>query len=61
MIFPDMIELDQYLWQEVTDRLTKLASSDYQFEKKMREFASRRESVSSLKISIAGPDDFVRL
>ena len=61
MIFPDMVEIDQFIWQEVTNRLKRITSSDDDFEDKMREFSRRRESLSGLEISVAGPEDFVRL
>jgi hypothetical protein len=61
LIFPDMVEMDQLLWQEVTNRLKRIIISDVEFEGKLREFAERRDSLSGLEIPIAGPEDFIRL
>jgi hypothetical protein len=60
-IFPDMIELDRYLWQEATGRIDSMIRSDKEFQLKLRQFASRREAAASLEVPIAGPDEFIRL
>jgi hypothetical protein len=60
-IFPDMIEIDELLWKEVTQRIEAKISIDIDFQDKMMDFARRKEAVAGLKIPQVGPDDFIRL
>lgn len=61
MIFPDMIEIDQLLWLEVTERLELRISQDKEFEVKLQGFMARREASVGIQVPIPGPDEFVRL
>jgi hypothetical protein len=60
-IFPDMIEVDELLWKEVTERIESKISKDLNFSEKMSNFAVRRELVTGVEIAQKGPEDFVRL
>jgi len=61
VIFPDMIEIDELLWKEVTLRIESKINRDLDFSDKMINFAMRREAVTGLQVPLAGPDDFIRL
>jgi hypothetical protein len=60
-IFPDMIEIDELLWKEVTQRMESKISAERDFNDKMIDFLRRREAVAGLEIPVAIPDDVVRL
>lgn len=60
-IFPDMIEIDEFLWKEVTHRIESKISNDLGFNEKMIDFARRRVTVEGLKIPERGPEQVVRL
>jgi hypothetical protein len=60
-IFPDMINIDEYLWKEVTQRIESRISGNLDFSDKMVDFVRRKEAVSGLEISLTGPEEFVRL
>jgi len=60
-IFPDMIEIDELLWKEVTQRIESKISIDIDFQDKMMDFARRKEAVAGLKIPHIGPNNLIRL
>jgi hypothetical protein len=60
-IFPDMVEVDELLWKEVTQRIESTISMDINFSDKMKNYAMRRESVTGVEIAQKGPEEFVRL
>lgn len=60
-IFPDMIEVDEILWKEVTERIETKIATDLNFSEKMSNFAVRRESVTGINIPQKSPEEFVRL
>lgn len=60
-IFPDMIELDQFLWQEATERINLKIRHDKGFDLKLKQFVARKDLAAGLEVPIAGPAEFVRL
>jgi hypothetical protein len=61
LIFPDMVEIDELLWTEVTQIIESKVSADLNFSDKMIDFTRRKEAVEGLQIAVAGPDDFIRI
>jgi hypothetical protein len=60
-IFPDMIEIDELLWKEVTQRIESKIRNNLGFNDSMNDFTRRKEAVAGLEIPQIGPDDFIRL
>jgi hypothetical protein len=60
-IFPDMIEIDEHLWLEVTQRIESKISLNSDFNDKMIDFARRREAFARLKIPQKSPQEIIRL
>jgi len=60
-IFPDMIDIDELLWKEVTQRIESKINLDLDFSDKMIDFARRREVVAGLEIPHKRPEQVVRL
>ena len=61
MVFPDMIEVDNWLWNEVSNNLQLKIKNDSKFDSKLEKFKDRRRAISQLEIPMIGPDEFVRI
>ena len=61
VIFPDMIEIDEMLWKEVTQRIESKIETDLDFDDKMSDFARRKEAAAELQIPQVDPSEFIRL
>jgi len=58
-IFPDLIQIVEFLWKEVTHRVETKISNDLGFNNKMVGFARLKEAVAGLKIPEKGPKQVV--
>ena len=61
LVFPDMVEIDNWLWNEVTNKIQLQISNDPKFDSKMEDFKFRKLENAHLEIPMIGPEDFVKL
>ena len=60
LIWPDMVEVDQVLWNRVTSLTQQQIAADPNFEKKLTDYNARGIKLTGEPIEV-GPESFVRL
>ena len=60
LIYPDMIEVDQLLWQRASNHLQQQITLDPAFNKKLEDFKMRSQKQAD-ELVVIGPDSFIRL